>query len=276
MPSNLKSSAAALRGASSLSTADGIARFLTQVACEGCAQLPLCCHGEDKNLNCSVLFEEEYERIALRIVSASAYGAMMMEDGMKPLIKQRLTHICIKYIKKLSSREDENIQSTRLCQIGRLIVVCHVICASDLSKFDRSIIYSLATLMIEGFSTDLFHGSSKFVTKFAAEAAKARTLVVSTLLKILCTAPKVVNGFVLEIVSGLLRAYAVSDPSIDVGCKLITLQALEVLTRLDGAKDSILAVKPAVIAILSSAMSQKNVLLRSAAVDVRNMWCLII
>lgn len=248
---------------------------MTEIACEGCAQLPFCSHQEDKKIDFSVLFEEDYVQTALRVTSASAYGAVMMEDGMKPLMKQRLTHICIKYIKRVSCREDEQIQSTDLSQIGLLMVVCHVVCASDLSKFDRTIIHSLANLLIKGFSTDLFQVSSQIVTNLAAEAAKARTLVICTLLKFLCVAPKAVNGFVLEIVSGLLRSYAISDPSTDIGCKLVTLQALEVLTHLDGAKDSILAVKPAVIAILSSAMSQKNVLLRSAAVDVRNMWCLI-
>ena len=249
---------------------------MTEVACEGCAQLPLNSHKEGEKINFSLLFEEKCTQTALRIVSASAYGAIMMEEGMKPLMKQRLMYTCIKYIKNLSDVENESIRSTGLCQIGRLVVVCHVICASDLSKFDRSIVHSLSTLLIKGFSTDLFQGSSQIGIKFAVEVAKARTLVVSSLLKLLCTAPKAVNGLVLEIVSGLLRAYAVSDPSTDVGCKLITLQALEVLTHLDGAKDSILAVKPAVIAILSSAMSQRNTLLRSAAVDVRNIWCLIV
>ena len=248
---------------------------MTEVACEGCAQLPFCCHPEDNKINFPVLFEEEYEQTALGIFSASAYGAVVTEDGMKPLMKQRLTHVCLKYIKQLSGREEERIQSTNLSQIGPLMIVCHLVCASDLSKFDGAIVHLLATLLIKGFSTDLFQVSSQIVIKLSAEASKARTLVMCSLLKILCMAPIAVNGFVLEIVSGLLRSYAISDPSTDIGCKLITLQALEVLAHLDEAKDSILAVKPAVIAILSSAMSQNNVLLRSAAVDVRNVWCLI-
>ena len=99
--------------------------------------------------------------------------------------------------------------------------------------------------------------------------------MVSTLLKFLCICPTVLNGYVLEMVSGLLRSYAISDPCEEIGCKLITLQALQELSHLDGAKHSILTVRPAVIAILSSAMNQKNGLLRSAAVDVRNVWCLV-
>ena len=249
---------------------------MTELACEGRGQLPLCSRAENKWVIFSALFADEAVRTALRIVAASAYGAIMMEEGMKPLIKQRLTHICGNYVKKLSGKDDNIHQCPGLLRVGRLMVVCHLICASDLSKFDRSTIHSFATLLIKGFSTDIFQSASQNLTRFAAEASRARTLVVSALLKLLCTAPKAVNGLVIEVVSGLLRAYAVSDPSSDVGCKLITLQALEVLAHLDEAKDSIVAVKPAVIAILSSAMSQKNALLRSSAVDVRNIWCLIV
>ena len=246
---------------------------MTTLACEGRAELKLCSQVENKWIIFSALTEEEYSETTLRIIAASAYGAIMMEEGMKPLMKQRLTHICTNYIKKLCEKEQGNIPKSG-DQIGRLMITCHLICASDLSKFDRSIIHLLATLVMKGFSTDVFRSSSQIATNFPAETAKARTLIVSTILKLLCIVPQALNGLVLEMVSGLLRSYAVSDPSSDVGCKLITLQALEALTRLDGAKDSIAAVKPAVIAILSSAMSQKNVLLRSAAVDVRNIWCL--
>ena len=246
-----------------------------EAACEGCAQLPFSSDPESKSLNFSALFEEDHVQTALKLVSASAYGAIMMEDGIKPLMKQRLTHICIKHTKKLLDRESEHAQSTDSSQIGLLVVVCHVVCTSDLSRFDRATIQSLATLLVRGFSSDLFQVSSQFGSELPSEAAKARTLVICALLKFLCVASTAVNGFVLEMVSGLLRSYAVSDPSTEIGCKLITLQALEELAHLDGAKDSILAVKPAVIAILSSAMSQKNGLLRSAAVDVRNAWCLI-
>eukprot|EP00536_Pseudo-nitzschia_multiseries_P003969 jgi/Psemu1/302255/fgenesh1_kg.63_\ len=155
------------------------------------------------------------------------------------------------------------------------MVVSNVICASDLSKFDQATSRLLATLLVRGFSSDLLHQSSQFGGKLLAEAAKSRTVVISALLKLLCICPAVVNRHVLDIVSGLLRSYAIADPSTAVGCKLITLQALQELSYLDGARDSILAVKPAVIAILSSAMNQKNGLLRSAAVDVRNVWCLV-
>ncbi len=257
-----------------MSTADAIARFLTELACEGCAEFPIQHDGENQKVDFSILFEQECVQTALRIAAASSYGAIIMEEGVKPLMKQRLTYGCIKYIKKLSVREDENIQSVGLRHVGSLIVVCHIVCACDLSKFDQAILRSFATSLIRGFTSDLFKGSSVLATKFEDETSKARTLVVSSLLKLLCTAPKAADGLVLEMVSGLLRAYAVSDPYVEVGCKLITLQALEVLTHLDGAKDSILSVRPAVIAILASAMSQKNILLRSAAVDVRNTWCL--
>ena len=256
-----------------MTTADGIARFLMEAACEGYAKPPFC-FSEDTFFNISVLFEEDYEQTALKLIAASAYGAILMEDGVKPLIKQRLIHVCIKYIKKSLGKGEES-DSVRPSQVGLLMIVCYVICGGDLLKFDSATIHTLATLLINGFSTDLFQTSSQITTKLASNVTKARMLVVSALLKILCVTSKAVNGHILEIVSGLLRLYAISDPSVDVGCKLITLQALQALAHLDNAKDSILAVKPAVIAILSSSMSQKNVILRSAAVDVKNMWCLV-
>ena len=208
------------------------------------------------------------------MVAASAYGAVMMEDGMKPLMKQRLIHKCFRYIKQLFSRFTES-QRTDSPQVGLIIVVCHLVCASDLSKLDDKTVQSLAAYLITGFSTNIFHVSSQAGTQLPADAAAARKLVICALLKVIYTAPTAVDRFVLEMVSGLLRSYAISDPDTDVGCKLITLQALEALTHLDGAKDVILSVKPAVITILSSAMTQKNVLLRSATVDVRNMWCFV-
>mmetsp|Transcript_4110 Transcript_4110/g.9913 ORF Transcript_4110/g.9913 Transcript_4110/m.9913 type:complete len:1275 (-) Transcript_4110:2478-6302(-) len=270
---SLLGSAAALRGASSSSTADTIAYFLMELACEGKATLPFCSEG--RRFTISSLFDKPFVQTAIRLCSSSAYGAIMMEDGMKPLMKQRLTHNFIKFMKKSYGSTNEYMKSSGSSETGLLMVVSNVICASDLSKFDQATTRLLATSLVRGFSSDLFQQSSQLESKLPLEAAKFRTLVISALLKMICICPTVVNRQVLDIVSGLLRSYAIADPSTGVGCKLIALQALQQLSQLDGAKDSILAIKPAVIAILSSAMNKKNGLLRSAAVDVRNVWCLV-
>lgn len=269
--SRLKGSAAALRGASSSSTANDIARFFMEIACQGYSNVPFSSDSENKIFSISILFQEVYAHTALSLLSASAYGAIMMEDEIKPLMKQRLTHNFIKYVKKVSVGEN----MTNTPGIGLLMVVSHVVCASDLSRFDNTTTHLLARLLVRGFSSQLFQPSSELGQKLPQEFAKSRAVVISALLKFLCTSPSAIKDHVLDLASGLLLSYAICDPDIEVGCKLITLQALQELSHLDGAKNSILNVKPAVISILSSAMTQKNGLLRSAAVDVRNMWCLI-
>jgi len=271
-------SAAALRGSASKSTADAIARFLVEVSCEQSAILPCVSDGkdkrEDRRVNLLSSYKEDSVRNSIQIASASAYGAILLEEDIKPLMKQRLTHACLKYIKQTFEKESHEAQSgapVSAPQIGLLLVVCHLVCSSDLSKFDRATIHMVATVSVEGLSSDLFQGRNAL----SEEWSRARMLVICAVLKLICAAPATVNGFVLTMVSGLLRSYAVSDPDSEVGCKLIILQALEQVAHLEGAKTTVAAVKPAVLAILASAMNQRSGLLRSAAVDVRNAWCIV-
>jgi hypothetical protein len=81
-----------------------------------------------------------------------------------------------------------------------------------------------------------------------------------------------VNGFLLTVVSGLLRAYAVSSPSSEVASKLLALQALERMAFIEGARASAPNIRPAVVAILALALNHPSGLLRQAAVDVQNAW----
>ena len=76
----------------------------------------------------------------------------------------------------------------------------------------------------------------------------------------------------MTLVTGFLRAYAVSHPSREVSCKLLALQGLEAMTHMQGAKQHMCAVKPAVVEVLAAAMNHPSGLLRQAAVDVRNAW----
>jgi hypothetical protein len=267
-------SSAALRGSSSSSTADAISKFLVEVASEGSAALPCLSNSPKVALDIKSFFDNELQRLSVQISSAAAYGSILMEDDIKPLIKQRLTHASLKYIKKTFDKERSQAQSGEQISappVGLLLIVCHLICASDLSKTDRSTVHMVATLASEGLSSDLFQVG----IKLPEEGSEARMLVICAVLKLVCTSPKTVNGFVLTLVSGLLRAYAVSDPDSEIGTKLIILQAMEEVSHLDGAKATILAVKPAVLAILASAMNQRSGVLRSAAVDVRNAWCIV-
>ncbi|KAL3913726.1 MAG: hypothetical protein SGILL_006374, partial [Bacillariaceae sp.] len=261
---SLLGQAAGIRGSSSSSTAGSITKFLVEVACEQKCSIPFLSEGLPLDLASSFVDPEEI--VAVQLSAASAYGSMLMIDAIKPLMKQRLTHASLKFVKKtfeLESNQAQHDEQVSAPSIGQLLVVCHVICSADLRKMDRATTHMIATVCIEGFSSDAFQVGKKM----SNEAVKARTLVVCAALNLICTIPKVVNGFVLSMVAGLLRAYAVTDPDTEVGCKLIVLQSLEKLSSLDGAKATIVTVKPAVLAILAVAMNQKSGLLRSAAVD---------
>ncbi|KAG7353695.1 Dos2-interacting transcription regulator of RNA-Pol-II [Nitzschia inconspicua] len=267
---SLLGQAAAIRGSSSSSTADAIARFLVEVACEDSATIPF----DPRERTFCMSLGGSLEKMPLQIAAASAYGAMLVVDGIKPLIKQRLSHASLKFIQKTYESESAQAQQDEPVSapsVGQLLVVCHLVCANDLSKFDRKTTHMAATVSVEGLSSDLFQVGKKM----SDDGTRARILVICSVLKVICTAPSAVSGFVLTLVAGLLRAYAVASPDSEIGCKLVVLQALEEVTQLDAAKPTIIAVKPAVLSILASAMNQKSGLLRSTAVDVRNAWCLV-
>jgi hypothetical protein len=79
----------------------------------------------------------------------------------------------------------------------------------------------------------------------------------------------------LKLVTGLLKAYAVSDPSSEASSKLLALQGLEAMAHNDSARKQVAAIQPAVVAVLAAAINHPSGLLRQAAVDVRNAWYLI-
>ena len=76
----------------------------------------------------------------------------------------------------------------------------------------------------------------------------------------------------MTVVSGLLRAYAVSSPSVEIATKLLALQALERMTTIEGARASAPDIRPAVVAILALALNHPSGVLRQAAVNVKNAW----
>ena len=75
----------------------------------------------------------------------------------------------------------------------------------------------------------------------------------------------------IVVVRGLLRAFALSDASLDIGSKLLALQGLEALALMDGGSE-VLSIKSAVLSVLGAAINHPSSLLRQAAVDVRNAW----
>jgi len=77
-------------------------------------------------------------------------------------------------------------------------------------------------------------------------------------------------------VPSLLHAYADSctgNPVLVLPCKILALQGLlNATVFLEQAKSTLLALKPVVVSVLSSAADDPTSALRMAAVDTRNAW----
>ena len=260
----LYGTAAANRGASSSTTADKVAKFLVEVACVGIAQCPFS-EGEEMEFNAAA-FENEQ---SIMMGAASAYGSMLTDSRVKPLMKQRLMHASAKHIKAAYEAEHNEAPKSEPVagpSAGLLVVVSHIICVSDFSKLEKIYLHQISTLVVEGLSSPIFLSESKASRSY-------KNLVLTAALKVISVAPNVVLGLALSIVTGLLRAYAMSDSTSEVSCKLLALQGLEGVAHMEGtSKTSASSIKPAVVAVLAAAMNHPNGLLRQAAVDVRNSW----
>lgn len=237
---------------------------------------------------------------SLEIMAASLYGSILSIDT-KPLMKQRLTHTCLKHVRAAYENEKKQAIEGKVIEapkVGLLAMVCHVVCAVDISKMDKMLLHQMASIAVEGLSSSkLFDPSAAYSSKNTS----SKNLVLVAILKLLSVAPwsvpvstnetmkqflvpdhdpnsrfnRKANGFLLTLVTGLLQAYAVSDPSLEVSSKLLALQGLEAMAHVEGAKKYITTIQPAVVAVLAAAVNHPSGLLRQAAVDVRNAWYLI-
>lgn len=243
-----------------------------EIACKGQATLPFLSNSETVTFNFSGTTNEK-SMLELKYVSASAFGAILNGDNIKPLVKQRLTHTCLRYVKEIMRDGIEKNSN-----VGLLMVVCHLVCSNDFSCFDNITTQNLAVKVVHGLTSEIFQDTSRSADNFPSDIIQARILVVITVLKFIRRRPEALNGCIFDIVAGLMRSYGVSNPYREIGCKVLTLQALGAVANLDdkSARAAVLQVKPAVTALLSMAISQRSVILRSAAVDVRNTWCLVI
>ena len=189
----LLGAAAGCRGGVSAPTADKIAKFFLEVACHGKAELPFSGKGNHE-FNCAA-FEDE---TMLGLCAASAYGSMLTVSTMKPLMTQRLLHASSKFIKEAYEEEREQARTglvVKAPRVGLLLVVSYVICNSDFERLDRSTLHQVATLVVEGLSSQIFQtdegaGKSNF-------SAASKNLVLAATLKTICAAPTVVS-FVAE------------------------------------------------------------------------------
>jgi hypothetical protein len=169
------------------------------VACTGKASPPFATEGEAmfdlSPLGSVVSINMENSSIMFEIAAASAYGSMLSIEGSSPFMKQRLTHVTLKYVR--STYEEELAQATFRHdipppRIGVLVIACHVICCSNITKIEKTTLYQIAAIAVEGLSSKVFsvdEGSRK------SDLAPVKKLVLATILKLICVAPTAVSVY---------------------------------------------------------------------------------
>jgi hypothetical protein len=168
------------------------------VACTGKASPPFATEGEVmfdlSPLGSVASINLENSSIMLEITAASAYGSMLSIEGGSPFMKQRLTHVTLKHVR--STYEEERAQATfdhdiPPPRIGLLVIVCHIICCSNVTKIEKVTLHQIATIAVEGLSSRVFsvdEGSRKF------DLASVKKLILAAILKLICVAPAAVSS----------------------------------------------------------------------------------
>jgi hypothetical protein len=185
----LLASAAASRGGDSSPTADTLAQFLLEIACHGKSDLPFN-EGTTKHFD-SAAFDEQP---SIQLSAASAYGSILADSNLKPLMKQRLMYASFKFIKAAYEEERDQAKSGQIVKappVGLLLVVSHAMCHSDFARLDRLILHQLCTLVIEGLASDLFESATLYEKSTFSMASK--NLVLAAVLKVICVSPTVVS-----------------------------------------------------------------------------------
>jgi hypothetical protein len=128
---------------------------------------------------------------------------------------------------------------------------------------------------ISSLTADAKNQSAELITN----ALAVKKIVLAAVVKIICTKQTAaLSRSIHFVVTGLMRAYAVtvdSDPVSEITCKLLALQGLATVIRIEGAKGTLQALQKAVVSLLSAAMNHPSSLLRHAAVEARNAWFLL-
>jgi hypothetical protein len=157
-----------------------------ELAWSGNAPLPF--SSDDQSRLDLSSFGEDAISSSLEIMAASSYGSMLSID-VKPLMKQRLIHTCLKYVKVAYEQERNQAEAGKTIaapKVGLLAMVCHVICAVDISKIDKMIMHQIASILVEGLSSSkLFDPTVGYTSKNTS----SKNLVLVAILKLLSVAP---------------------------------------------------------------------------------------
>lgn len=275
-------SAAACRGGTSSRTADRTVTFLADLACskesagdfDDVMSFPidLTVFDEGDPQQPSIVSTE------LALAAASALGSILSTEGGSPLLKQRLTHISVKRIVQQLKDPASKPESQPL---ALLAVISHVICSSSLRNIADSDMQVITGVIVSGLSSisSLTADAKNQSTELIANALVVKKIVLAAVVKIICTKQTAaLSRSIHFVVTGLMRAYAVtfdSDPVSEITCKLLALQGLANVIRIEGAKGTLQALQKAVVSLLSAAMNHPSSLLRHAAVEARNAWFLL-
>lgn len=238
----LLGSAAAIRGGPSSKTSDAVTHFLLDLA----AKRPT-----------DAIFIEMTEVIDLSVfgaygpqlveetslISAHYFGSLLVSGPPgKAIWKQRLLHMSAKYL----------LPHAPFSQ-GSLTAVCYVICAADVKRIDASSIETFVKAILDGLPSE-------------QHPQDCKRLQLSAMLKLVASRPEIMEPHAFALATGLLRIYA----SADIASRFLALRVLDRLSR-DNQTSS---VRPAVVAILQKALDHPSRVLRSAAAEVRNAWCI--
>ncbi|GKY94077.1 hypothetical protein MPSEU_000374200 [Mayamaea pseudoterrestris] len=259
---------AACRGGESFKTADHFVSFFLDMASSGKAMLTL---GGERKLIVNLQSFANYSNISLNslvLEVVSRFGSIFLNNGgeASQLWTQRLVHVsatCIQSSLKVNNGEI-------LTSPGTVAIICYMVCASNLATLSSSTLQLAATVVAHALSP------SAQSNNFAGhQLSSIKKVVLAAVLKLLCASPCLFTYSMPYMTTGLIRVYSSGtsrNPASDIACKLLTLQALESIFRIDSG--AAVATKPAVLALLTSAMNHPSGVLRNAALEVRNLWCL--
>eukprot|EP00934_Nitzschia_sp_Nitz4_P007072 Nitzschia sp. Nitz4//scaffold162_size51285//42345//45968//NITZ4_006977-RA/size51285-processed-gene-0.92-mRNA-1//1//CDS//3329537997//7062//frame0 len=255
-------SAAASRGGSSGKNADVIADFLLTVAAKGNAPIPF---SESSGTFDTGVYDHPK---SVELITASAYGSMLLLSAPTPIPRQRLTHASFRYLEE-GSKTLSGDAPTSSIPIGILAIASHIMCTTDIAAMNTSTLTNARSVLLRGLQSGLFQPVNSGEEKLPI-SAKNQVLV--AILKILTMVRQDQSELVMPIATGLLRVYAMCDTSKEITCKLLALQCLDALAKMPNVKSKVSTVQPAVVALLAAATNHPKGVLRQAAAEVRNTW----
>lgn len=262
----LLGSAAATRGASSTAIADHITHFLLDLACNKQATNPFSNDILDE-VDLTIFDDSSVcNSGVLSAKAASSFGLLLASATGVPLRNQRFSHTAIKHIAQSVTISDTAASITAI-PVGILCTVCHIVCSGTLRNVGIKDISLIVDIVMSGLSSSVLEVD-------IASGASTTKLVLTSLIKLLSLTPSSFDGKIYDLVTGAMRAFAKQE-KLEVVTKLLSLQILDIVARMDPNGNVLKQITPSVVSILGVAMNHPSAVLRHATVEVRNTWFLV-